>query len=195
MCTQRSVKGRELKSSSSAMLGRSLNILEMRLGRRAFVLHCWWLGFAGLVDSEYRCLRPKRAVLLISLRKQQGFARPFMSGCRHRCNSGRRADRWCLDFRSRIEGRRHTRVMLRQLRAVFAACLRRLCVVRPCAWLQLFLLRGVGYAQRVSNAPEGDVGGLLSFVVVGRLSLQISFWRCRERLSRATLGGGGFCRC
>ena len=101
LCTHRSVSAKELKSSSSAMLSLSLNILEMRVGRRGLVLDCCWVGFAGLVGGSFsRCLRPKRAVLLISLRRQQGFVRPFMSGCRPACCSGRRrAERWCPNFR------------------------------------------------------------------------------------------------
>jgi hypothetical protein len=187
LCTQRSVSGKELKSSSSAMLGLSLNILERRLGRCGLLLDCCWPEFAGLVDSEYRCLRPKRAVLLISLRKQQGFVRPFMSGCRHACCGGRgRAGRWCPNFVSRMEGGRHTRGLFGQLRAVFAACLRGWCVdlVGPTA------RAGVCYAARTRMFRK-----VMSAVCCRRrLSLhQISRWQCRE-LSRATLGGG-FCRC
>jgi hypothetical protein len=129
LCTQRSVSGKEFDSSSSAMLGFSWKILEMRVGRRGLVPDCCWVGFAAWLDSSSRCLRPKRAVLLISLRKQQGFVRPFMSGCRHACSGGRKgAERRCPNSGSRMEGRRHTRRMFGQLRAVSAAWPRRLCV-------------------------------------------------------------------
>jgi hypothetical protein len=81
LCTQRSTSGRELKSSSSAILGLCLYLrtAERNFAGEASGEGSCCLRLGCLVVSGHRRLRPKQTVLLISLCSQQGRLRPFIS--------------------------------------------------------------------------------------------------------------------
>lgn len=192
LCTQRSASGNELKSSSSAMLGRYMKSMERSFARPGFLLGCCCLGLVGLAVSEHRCLKPKPAVLLVSFRKKQ--SRVYMLGCGNARSSGGSSGKIVSQFPKPICKKTDVQEECQATaRRVSAACLLRLCAwCRPLRVVWLFLL--VGF---VMHSWECECSGSCCrwFVVVGRLLLEISLLAVPAERGLVAKGDPGFCRC